>query len=137
MILEDVIGIDVADKILNQVEVLSRSLCELNNLVVEQTGYLTLVKNKVRRWGNFNAINKSPSLNRFLFSVQFQKRPRFYSIPNLSWLLQADEFKNRSPLETNHLYPWHFDYAYNGSSTNSLVFWVPLTAVDEKSAFMF
>ena len=46
LILEDVIDIDVADRILNQVEVLSRSLCELNNLVVEQTGYLTLVKNK-------------------------------------------------------------------------------------------
>ena len=134
LILEDVIGIGVADKILNQVEVLSRSLCELNNLVVEQTGYLTLVKNKRSAAGAiFNAINKSPSLNRFLFSVQFQKaaeillNSKFVLAPPRQMNLRTDH-----PLETNHLYPWHFDYAYNGSSTNSLVFWVPLTAVDEE-----
>lgn len=134
LILEDVIDIDVADKILNQVEVLSRSLCELNNLVVEQTGYLTLVKNKRSAAGAiFNAINKSPSLNRFLFSVQFQKaaeillNSKFVLAPPRQMNLRTDH-----PLETNHLYPWHFDYAYNGSSTNSLVFWVPLTAVDEE-----
>ena len=35
------------------------------------------------------------------------------------------------PHEELHLYPWHTDYAYNFSSINSLVFWIPLQEVNE------
>ena len=34
------------------------------------------------------------------------------------------------PEEGKSLYPWHTDYSYNASSSNSIVFWIPLQDVD-------
>ena len=133
LIIDDVIDSLEADKILYQIEKLSCSLCEQYKFKVKDTGYLTLVNNKRSAAGAiFNAVNKSPALNRFLFSVKFQRaaeillNTEFVLAPPRQMNLRTDH-----PYETKHMYPWHCDYAYNGSSKNSLVFWVPLTAVDE------
>lgn len=79
----------------------------------------------------FDALIKIPLVNQIVYSEKFQGiasqllRSDLVLAPPSQMNLRADH-----PEEGKFLYPWHTDYSYNASSSNSIVFWVPLQDVD-------
>ncbi len=79
----------------------------------------------------FDALIKIPLVNQIVYSSVLE---------NIAKALLNSQLVLSSPLQMNlradhpdedkFLYPWHTDFSYNSSSSNSLVFWIPLQNVD-------
>lgn len=80
----------------------------------------------------FDCLVKVPEISRILYSQELQRLSEALLGTKLA-LASPSQMNLRAdhPGEEKFLYPWHHDYAYNCSSRNSLVFWVPLQDVDD------
>jgi phytanoyl-CoA hydroxylase len=99
---------------------------------ISTSPYLNLVKkNRTDAGKVFDTLIKIPLVNQICYSDVLQKIAEQLLSSNLV-LASPSQMNLRSdhPEEDKFLYPWHTDYFYNFSSTNSLVFWIPLDDVD-------
>lgn len=94
--------------------------------------YLRLSKSNRQYAGLvFDSLKKIPHMQRICYCDNLQ---------NVAKKLLGSELVLASPFQQNlrsdmpgeakFLYPWHTDYDYNQSSSNSLTFWIPLQHTD-------
>ena len=93
---------------------------------------LQLVRsNRVDAGNVFDALIKIPLVNQIVYSSLLEKVAK--QLLNSSLVLSPPSQMNLRadhPDEGKFLYPWHNDFSYNSSSSNSIVFWIPLQNVD-------
>ncbi len=98
----------------------------------EHSRFLQLVRMSRSDAGRvFDALIKIPLVNQIVYSEKLQCLASQLLGSDLV-LASPSQMNIRAdhPEEGKFLYPWHTDYSYNGSSKNSLVFWIPLQNVD-------
>lgn len=135
LVIDDVISKSLAQHLIEQIEFLCGQICDkLKISKTEPTKYLSLVKADRTAAGDiFDSINKLPLVNRIFYDEYFEEIAKQLLHTNVV-LSPPTQMNLRSdhPVEEMHLYPWHTDFSYNSGSENSLVFWIPLTDVDEE-----
>ncbi len=141
-VLDDILTSVEADAIIAVVERLSGALRPNDSIdsqqaldsdeIIQDRNFLQLVRDNRADAGHvFDTLIKIPYVNQIVYSKSLQniaeqllKSDLVLSSPS-QMNLRADH-----PEEGRFLYPWHTDYSYNGSSSNSLVFWIPLQEVN-------
>jgi ectoine hydroxylase-related dioxygenase (phytanoyl-CoA dioxygenase family) len=113
-------------------EKLNSAMSPLSKVDIHKSNFLQLVRSSRADAGNvFDALIKIPLVNQILYSKTLEDIASqllgsdMVLAPPSQMNLRADH-----PDEEKFLYPWHTDFSYNGSSSNSLVFWIPLQDVD-------
>mgnify|MGYP001807622625 CR=1 FL=1 len=134
-IIDDLISADQRDSITKKINLLASQVLTKNFNVTSEclNPYLELARiNRADAGKVFDALIKIPEVNRVAYNQKLQivAEQLLNSSLVLSPPLQMN-IRSDHPLEENFLYPWHTDYAYNFSSKNSLIFWIPLLDVDE------
>lgn len=121
----------LAEKLIKQVLNLPAELLEPEE-VSRYSNFLKLVRFSRPDAGRvFDALIKIPLVNQIVFSEKLQYIAERILQTDLA-LSSPSQMNLRAdhPDEGKFLYPWHNDYSYNGSSSNSLVFWIPLQETD-------
>ncbi len=142
LVLNDIITRSQAETIIDASERLAGALLkQTDNTVVSSSGsgeagegskFLELVRLSRSDAGRvFDALIKIPLVNQIVYQEKLQGiacqllGSDMVLAPPSQMNLRADH-----PEEGKFLYPWHTDYSYNASSSNSIVFWIPLQDVD-------
>ncbi len=139
LVLEDIVEESFASRIITEINLLALNLIDhhissqnFDMVITRENAYKSLAKLNRKMAGKvFDAITKIPELNRYVYQEKFESiaKQLLNSDSVLSPPTQMN-LRTDHPREESFLYPWHTDYSYNFSSRNSLVFWLPLTAID-------
>lgn len=136
LVLDEIITKDDALVIIDAAEKLSAQLANAysSSALSSQCGaYLSLANhNRTLASSVFDSLVKIPEVQSICYSNKLHEIAKQLLQSSLV-LAPPTQMNLRSdfPEEKKHLYPWHRDYDYNFSSSNSLVFWIPLQDVDE------
>lgn len=135
VVIPDLIEKYIINKILNNVKFLTSQVAKNKSYNLDPCSedvYLQLSHVDRNAAGKiFDTLVKIPELQRFCYSKHLENYAK--QLLKTKVVLASpyqQNLRSDMPKEEKFLYPWHRDYDYNQSSTNSLVFWVPLQDTD-------
>ncbi|QWE10876.1 phytanoyl-CoA dioxygenase family protein [Polynucleobacter sp. es-EL-1] len=133
LLLEDIISNKEIHEIKEGIDTLAKNL--VANTDYGDNPFLFLANNDRPLASKvFDALIKLPVANRFFYSERLESIAKF--LLDTDFVLSAPSQMNiraDHPGESKFLYPWHDDWSYNGSSVNSLIYWIPLQDVDNEN----